>query len=242
MRSRAAFTLIELLVVIAIIAVLAGLISGALLQIRVKVKRDLAIAQIQALANGLASYHADRRRYPRLAPETGTHDAILVDDAPALFEALMDRRQRYLVGWETSYVGLILDRTRLDAATMGQDGVTGARLLEPGERQQLGQLTFRANHDARSTEPLVFMDPFGNPYHYREWDRIAKSVKQAIDATPPQRTGVATESPFGGTPPLPGPISDRVWKTQGYVIWSNGPNGVNEYGDPASDDITSFSR
>jgi prepilin-type N-terminal cleavage/methylation domain-containing protein len=242
MGRRRAFTLIEILIVMAVITILGSLLSGALLASKRHVAQKVTVAQIAALRTAIASYHGDHRRYPRLSPLLGTPDALMADDGPALFAAVMDPRSRHLRGWETKYIGLITDRTRLAAATMGQDGNSGARFLTQAELQELAQDAFLAAHGPLATEPLVFIDVWGNPYHYREWASIANSVKQAIDADPPLRTGIGVVSYLDEVAPLPGPIPDRVRDVSGYTLWSNGPNGINEFGAPRSDDITLLSR
>jgi hypothetical protein len=85
--------------------------------------------------------------------------------------------------------------------------------------------------------PLVLLDPWGSPYHYRNWSRIASAVKNGITSTPPQRTGIQAAPHMGGEPPLPGPIPDRIRDPYGFDVWSNGPNGVNEFAHPDSDDV-----
>ena len=241
-HTRRAFTLVEVLVVMAIIAILGSLISGALIAAKRRAARAVTIAHIGALTTALGSYHADNRRYPRRAPLTGTPDELMVDDGPTLVAGVFDSRNPHLRGWESKYLGLITDLSRLSAATMGQDGNSGVRALNQSELQDIGQPSFRDAHGPESASPLVFLDPWGNPYHYREWASIATSVKRAIDADPPLRTGIGEVSYLAGIEPIPGPIPDRVRDTSGYVIWSNGPNGINEFGHPDSDDLTLRSR
>ena len=44
----------------------------------------------------------------------------------------------------------------------------------------------------------------------------------------------------GAGPPVVGGIKDQIHAPDRYDIWSNGPNGVNEYGFTGSDDVTSW--
>ncbi len=243
-RNQHGFTLIEVLVVMAILTILVSLLSGVI----VAAKRRTAIAACQGHLAGihtaLASYHADQRAYPRAAPRQGTPDQVMADDSPALFAAIVypaslggGRGGPYLRGWESKYLGLMTDRSKLAAASMGQDGETGARLLTQSEIQDYGLDTFRRAHSPTSETPLVLLDPWGSPYHYRNWNQIASSLKNAINSNPPQRTGVQEAPHMGGGPPLPGPISDKIRDPYGFDLWSNGPNGVNEYAHPNSDDV-----
>lgn len=243
-RGQRGFTLIEILVVMAILAILTSLLGGVIVAAKRRTAQAACQGHLAAIHLALASYTADQRSYPRAAPQLGTPDQLMADDSPVLFAAIVyspslggGRGGPYLRGWESKYLGLITDRSKLAAATMGQDGDPGARPLTQSELQEYGLDTFRRAHSPSSAEPLVLLDPWGCPYHYRNWSRVSSSLKNAINSNPPQRTGVQEAPHMGGEPPLPGPISDTIRDPYGFEVWSNGPNGVNEFAHPNSDDV-----
>jgi prepilin-type N-terminal cleavage/methylation domain-containing protein len=240
-RSRCAFTLIEVLVVIAIISILMGLLLPALGRIRRTTERKAVWSSLQSLKTALTSYHADLRLYPRAAPRRGTPDDLLQDDGPAFYAALMNRRTVAAGGgpsapystWDR--IGTI-DRARLSAATMGYDGVTGVVPL--ATRVEAERADVQASCGPRSATPLVFLDVWGGPIHYREWESVANDQKHPLLDSGPMRTGFPPVSPLGGDDPVQGSVQDRVHDLDGFEIWSNGPNGVNELGQ--GDDVCSW--
>lgn len=223
-----------------IVVVLTGLLIPAVRIARLRAARAECWARLQLLVSGLSMYEADTRRLPRLAPRTGA--AVFLDDAPALCAALHNvstaeagggPEPPYLKG--TVPLGRLVDRRRLEPDTMGQDGVTGVVPLEPAELQRAATAAFQVAHGPSSAEPLVFLDPWGAPLHYREWATVASATVEALQRDPPRRTGFTT-SPTGDDPVVSGPVLDRP--VGRYQVWSNGPNGVNEFGD--GDDIASW--
>ena len=85
----------------------------------------------------------------------------------------------------------------------------------------------------------MLLDLWGNPYHYREWASVATALKNDLLKGPPLRTGFVY--PPGWNGPTIKQTQDRPHSVDGYDVWSNGPNGINEYGDPFSDDVVSWS-
>ena len=188
--------------------------------------RYVADYQLRRLKIGLEAYHADQGRYPR------TPDAHLFgDDAAGLFTALCERAADggevdgpYLA-WDREHMGkLPVEFT--DPGAMGEDGHAGVEEIvgapQPGR--------------------TVLLDPWGNPYHYREWASIDGQVKAVLVRRGELRLGF--RGPHGevrgGVPPVAHPVYDAPHDAQAYDIWSNGPNGVNEYGAPCADDVTSW--
>ncbi len=237
---RGGFTLIELLVVMGIVVVLTGLLVPAVRIARLRAARAQCWGQMQLLVSGLSMYESDTRRLPRLAPRAGA--GLFLDDAPALCAALHNvptaeagggPRPPYLKG--TVPLGRVVDRRRLEPGSMGQDGVTGVVALDPTDVQRAGTAAFQVAHGPGSGEPLVFLDPWGAPFHYREWATVASTTVEALQRDPPARTGFGP-SPGGDDPPVSGPVLDRP--VTRYQLWSNGPNGVNEFGE--GDDVASW--
>ncbi len=246
--ARRTFTLLELLVVIAIIAVLATLTLGALQSAKRKALRAQATNELAQLRVALAQYRQDVGRLPRLAAPRSDSAALLADQAPALCAALINSPSRALGGGPSSpylsptsiAVGVLEDPSRLAAATMGYDGVTGARRLDAAERDELVRVAFQAAHAPTSAQPLVLLDPWGNPYHYRPWREVRDSWVERLLAEPVARAGFRAPAHGGGAAPIAGPVEDRPHDVHGADMWSNGPNGVNELGAPDSDDIVSW--
>lgn len=246
MRGRRGFTLVEMLVVTAIVVVLLGLTVGGLRIVRNKAMRAKARGQLGTIQLALSAYDADLRRLPRLAPRTGPPEGLLRDDGPALFAALQNDPTPALGGGPSSQyvkveigIGRIVDRTRLEAVTMGLDGETGVTALGASEMSKAATAAYQAQHLPSSAEPLVFLDPWGNPWHYREWRSVSDAQKDPLRLHPITRSGFTAAPGEPGDPPVAGPIDDAPHDPFGYDLWSNGPNGVNEFG--AGDDVASWS-
>ena len=245
MRGRRGFTLVEMLVVAAIVTVLMGLTIGGLRIVRIKALRTKALGQLNTLRLAISAYDADVRRLPRLAPRTGAPAGLLRDDGPALFAALQNEPTAALGGGPCSQyvkveigVGRVVDRTRLEAATMGLDGETGVVALGAAELSQASTSAYQALHLPGSAEPLVFLDPWGNPWHYREWGSVADALKDPLRLHPVTRSGFVAAPGEPGDLPVSGPVDDAPHDPYRYDLWSNGANGVNEFG--AGDDVSSW--
>jgi prepilin-type N-terminal cleavage/methylation domain-containing protein len=271
LQRRRGFTLIELLVVIAVIALIAGMLLPALFSSKKKALVGVTKSQIGSIKAALAMYEADHGRFPRLAPRDYTAGGSpgWADDSPALYMGLRNKpgvkfgggQNSPYLEWKAEQCGL-LDSTFGLPGKMGDSWGTevnhgGAASLKAEDQPSLDQATYQDNHRAHVTAggaptldgggALVFLDPWGNPYHYREWASVRSSVKDGlINGTPaaPTRTISVNLAELLGEPPatIPGGIKDMPHTLEGFDIWSNGPNGVNEYGFPGTDDVTSWSN
>jgi prepilin-type N-terminal cleavage/methylation domain-containing protein len=76
--QRRAFTLVELLTVVAIIAILAGLLLGALGKAREQTRKTKAAADVHNLATLFRSYYAEYGRWPVTNTATITADNDMV--------------------------------------------------------------------------------------------------------------------------------------------------------------------
>lgn len=83
------------------------------------------------------------------------------------------------------------------------------------EIKELGDL-----RDSKLTEKLLYLDPWERPYHYREWSSKSSKLKKKWNEQKQAKT--------------------TVHNGQYFDIWSNGPDGVNNYGAKGSDDIKNW--
>ena len=265
---RSAFTLLEMLIVVAVIGVLATLLMGALSKAKERSQKAACRAHINAIKSGLSMYESDVGRYPRLRPRPGTTASAtdLDDDAGALYMGLMNKATAqlgggpntpYLQDWKPEHIGLVMDATRFNAGTMGFDPgswgggpyPTGVERLGPNDQAQVRNAAYQQMHIPPANQSiangcLVLLDPWGNPFHYREWASIRNSTKDGLMQGPTMRTIVPLASiPVAmqtGQAPVEVQVPDMPHSAETFDIWSNGPNGVNEFGHPDSDDVSSW--
>ena len=71
--------------------------------------------------------------------------------------------------------------------------------------------------------------------------RLPNSGKYGARSTL-QRTPLSSpESPSAAEVDVKDPVFDRPHNPESFDLWSNGPNGINEFGHAESDDVTSWS-
>lgn len=256
------FTLIELLIVVAIIGVLATLLLSAIFAAKGKAQVGVAKSQLKAIQAALAMYEGDHGRFPRhtVRPTTTPVDGnpCWRDDAPALYMALRNRPTAALGGgqnspyldWKGEAVGKYL-KSYVDngPGKMGDDHSSsdplGCEPLAPGDFDKISTATFQAlyDKDPGTTQYLVLLDPWQSPYHYREWNSIRQLAKDGYMTNPNITRTIVAPPPQNARGQAPvASVVDNIHSPDSYDIWSNGPNGVNEYGAPGSDDITSWSN
>lgn len=238
-----AFTLIELLVVIAILGILATFILSAVGGAKNKARIAIASSQIKSLATALETYNADVGFYPRDPAN------VVAADIPHLLFAALNNKPTVLLGGgpnapyfdvERNGIGIhtgqdffqALDDNGVatgDGPPDGEDTFINANLLpqnaNPGAGSWQDDFTYSGATIATVQTGLnglpVYTDPWGNAYHYREWHSKAENVKEA------QAVGNAAQ---------------RCNNFNTYDIWSNGPDGVNNFGHPDSDDVSNWGR
>lgn len=253
--ARQGFTLIELLIVVAIIGVLATMLLSAIFGAKTKTQIGVAKSEIKAIQAALSMYEGDHGRFPRhTARPTGTTigatDVCWNDDAGALYMALRNRPTQELGGgqnspyldWKADKVGTIPKANFVVGFASGMS--SGANPVVPGDFEKISTAPFQQIYKKTAANHLVLMDPWGNPYHYREWASVRQSAKDGYMNNPnasrtiiPPAGGVQS-----GQAPIAGPVTDGIHSPETYDIWSNGPNGVNEWGAQGSDDVTSWGQ
>lgn len=240
-----AFTLIELLVVIAILAILSTFIMGAIGGAKNKARVAIASSQIKSLATALEAYNTDVGFYPRDPANTAAGDIPHL-----LFAALNNKPTRALGGGPNSpyfdadnngigrLAGIDFRQTYDNNGQASGSGTLpgdneepfNANPIQPNENPSTATWQSQTNY---TNAPVgvnlstvnnypVFIDPWVNSYHYREWQSKSEAQKESL------ATGGA---------------ADRIpHNFDTFDIWSNGPDGINNYGHPDSDDVSNWGR
>lgn len=227
-RTGRGFTLIEMLVVAAIIATLGSMLLVGLLPVRRDTYEALTRARMQTILGAVERYQGDVGHDP-----TDAGNRPFTDIPEVLCAALHNHATRSLGGGPgapyfdppAESLGLLNgvdDRRTPDA----QGRPTNADPIGPIIHSSA---SFQAKHAPRPRSRdsiveaegrLVFLDAWGNALHYREWRSKAETVKdQAYGSRDPER---------------------RCFVPDGIELWSNGPDGINQFGAPGSDDIVSW--
>jgi hypothetical protein len=209
----------------------------------------LAKAHLNAFKAGLSMYKSDMGRYPRHAKRpsdasAAEADAAMADDSPCLYAAMRNKptlqagggqNSPYLMDWKPEAIGLV-ERAYLRVGAFASAD-KGVRPLSADEQAQLDALEFQQKHAPKGKGKgslLVFLDPWGSPYHYREWSSVRMSTKDALmDARRKREVVVEGKKRI---------VLDGPMNPESFDVWSNGPNGVNEYGARDSDDVVSWRR
>lgn len=256
-NARRGFTLIELLIVIAIIGVLAAMLLGAIFKARTRSLEAIAKSEIQSIKSALAMYESDHGRFPRWgAPPNGARPTTMGDafnDAAALYRGLRNKPTLVLGGgqnspyleWKSEKIGVV------DAAALRTFQATIFAANPPipltsADADRVNVATFQNGYRGpASGQVLVLLDPWGNPYNYREWGSVRQSVKDTFMANSTAAPGfglvLAPANNRQGAPVLPAAqLRDAPHTPTSFDIWSNGSNGVNEFGTIDSDDLTSW--
>ena len=231
----------------------------ALSSVRKKTSITVCKSHLNAIKAALAAYETDMGRYPRLSaiPIAPPAAGSLGSDAPALYAALRNLPGRgggpnspYLQDWKIENVGILGTGhvtggviNHADMALSG-DWVMNTQTLDAlsdVDRDDMNTMLFQGTHNpGTGGSPLVLLDPWGGVYHYREWASVRKSVKHTMSGLTSAVSEYSDGSMNPGDPVIIGTKPERARSPESFDIWSNGPNGVNEFGHPDSDDVTSW--
>lgn len=230
MRSRArGFTLIEILIVVAIIGLLAAVLLVSFSSVFGKSDRAQAQATIETLRANVEGFQARwgvpppanlqelgmLAGYPTLTDPNRTNVGV-----EALVLALRSGREQgpYI---DTALFADDDRRTNLDIDTVVEGALAPEFLDIPAEE---------------SRELYEIVDPWGNPFVYLD----VKSVQTGnIEYDVTLANGTTTRiDPVECQNALRHPTTGAF--PSGYVIWSFGEDGINDYG--RGDDITSWAK
>lgn len=239
--SRRCLTLIELLVVIAILGILASLLLPALGRARLDAQVAVARGELRGLEAALEAYNSDEGFYPR---DPGS---VFGADIPHyLFAALNNKPTARLGGGRSmpyfdGRVGLRSAapdfRAVIEAggAARPVNFADAAEVLPKaaplGPEDNRASAAFQGRFDYAAA-PVglhldgiagypVFVDPWGNPYHYRVWQG-KRGDRKEVWAGPGR------------------PQDRRCWSPERFDVWSDGPDGVNNHGAAGSDDVANW--
>lgn len=187
------------------------------------VKINRAKSQIKSLRYALEAYNTDVGFYP-----SDPKDRIGADIPDFMFIGLNNKPTVALGGGPNSPY---IDKPEFSIGLTKEDGE--AQLLDPSGAPSAMQ--FQKDHPPRSADEvgdmddlknprlkgtLLYLDPWNNPYHYREWNSKSEKLKAQF-----------TEK---------GQAKTTIHNANSFDIWSNGPDGVNNYGAKGSDDIKNW--
>lgn len=150
MKRTSGFTLIELLIVIAIIGMLAALIAAGISGVQKAAAEAQARTDIETIQTGLKAYESDTGTYPgwNVDPDPDTNSF------PDVFERLCgEKPPEGRGGRNAPYAELKIDKLVVE----DPDEPSGWRTATKDERYEPDVEKF-------------YMDPWENPYVYREWN------------------------------------------------------------------------
>lgn len=208
-RRAAGMTLIEVLVVLFILSVLAAFITPVVWLARQKADKDLVRQEVTRMELGVENF-ADQDKYADWPPATLRE--LGIGGANALNEGIESLVLCLAAGrGEGPYFEF--DAERL---TNGDGDEAPARVLKEGLAVVFGDNQLRE-----------YVDLWGTPYVYFPYRAYGTKARYCVEEGIEFEACVAKDAASG------------LWPAQSrFVIWSCGPDGVNENG--GGDDICSW--
>jgi len=253
-RNLKAFTLIELLVVISIIATLAAMLLPVLAAVKNKAKVVKAQTEERDLVNAIQSYDSAYGRFPissalqkNLQAQNWTGDFTY---GGTLFQTQ----------FPTANPNFFTNNSEVIAILMNQTNYPSTGLATANANfQKNPQQTIFLNAKMSGWDPsqggnplpgvgndLVYRDPWGNPYiismdlNYDDQCQDAMYSIQVVSQNPPLPNPPYTKTGFYGlvnpnaNPATQAQKDDYLYHGK-VMVWSAGPNGKIDPGDPAND-------
>jgi len=246
-RLRAGFTLIELLVVIAIIAILASMTLTVLAAAKTHAKMVKARLEAQDIANAIVAYDSAYGRFPvssgvQSSAATGptgdfTYGGSIFANyiASGATPALPAGYSLYTTN-NSEVIAILMDQTNYPSGS----GATVNIGHQKNPQQTIflnakmsGWVTGTGGTPLPGVDTdLIYRDPWGNPYIISmdlNYDEQTKDAFYCLDA-------VSHGGRNGLTNPDGANATTDNWLYHGKVmVWSAGPNGKIDPGDPAND-------
>jgi len=260
-RLRAGFTLIELLVVIAIIAILAGMLLPVLATAKTAAKKKQARLDEQGIVTAINAYDQDYGRFPISKAEqqyaqttvSGDFTTGLVQNPQPNNPSLTwnaGAGNNYSFDNNSNVVAILMDSL---ASANGTPTVNTNHQYNP---KSVGYLNVKLSgwDPSQGGVPLpgvdnlgVYRDPWGNPYvitmntSYNDQGvsdlfYCQQNVSQVRPPAPPAYAqtgynGLFNPNPTAGTQAQ----LDHFLYHGKVMVWSAGPNGKIDSGDPVTD-------
>jgi prepilin-type N-terminal cleavage/methylation domain-containing protein len=227
--GRRGFTLIEIMVVIGIILLLAAVLLVSFSGVFSKSKKAQTTATIETLKTGVEGY---QNRWGRPPPSNLRDLGALVG-----YPSLADPNNQNL-GIETLVLALRSRREQgpyMDGPLM-QDDKRRTNLDNDSFLDEAGAEDFLNIEQGSANDLFEIVDAWGNPLVYIDATTLMQgNFKYNVTLADGSTTSIdATEAQNALRHPTTGQFPT------GYVIWSFGENGENEYG--RGDDITSWPK